>query len=99
MPECRQSGRVSIGALNGLQHSLRRRVLNEPTAIPKTFRHPATQWRLAESVVASIAAALGFNYFFLPPVGTFNIAETHPARSRITPHQWRSATSHILSTR
>ena len=40
----------------------------------------ATQWGLAESVVASIAAALGFNYFFLPPVGTFNIAETHPAR-------------------
>src|SRR5438046_1797731 len=40
MPECRQSGRVSIGALNGLQHSLRRRVLSEPTAIPKTFRHP-----------------------------------------------------------
>src|SRR6266480_785503 len=38
--ECRQSGRVSIGALNGLQHSLRRRVLSEPTAIPKTFRHP-----------------------------------------------------------
>src|SRR5207249_1016935 len=36
MPECRQSGRVSIGALNGLQHSLRRRVLNEPTAISNT---------------------------------------------------------------
>jgi len=48
MPECRQSGRVSIGALNGLQHSLRRRVLNEPTAIPKTFRHPFLPWRFDE---------------------------------------------------
>ena len=36
----------------------------------------ATQWGLTESIVASIAAALGFNYFFLPPVGTFTISDT-----------------------
>jgi len=36
----------------------------------------ATRWGLRESIVASIAAALGFNYFFLPPVRTFNIADT-----------------------
>jgi len=36
----------------------------------------ATQWGLTESIVASIAAALGFNYFFFPPVGTFTISDT-----------------------
>jgi len=35
----------------------------------------ATKWGLTESVVASIAAMLGFNYFFLPPVGTLTIAD------------------------
>jgi len=35
----------------------------------------ATQWGLTESVVASVAAMLGFNYFFLPPIGTFEIAD------------------------
>lgn len=35
----------------------------------------AAFWGLAESVAASIAAVLCFNYFFLPPVGTFTIAD------------------------
>lgn len=35
----------------------------------------AAQWGLTESLVASIAAMLGFNYFFLPPIGTFDIAD------------------------
>ena len=35
----------------------------------------ATAWGLVESTVASIAAMLCFNYFFLPPVGTFTIAD------------------------
>jgi len=35
----------------------------------------AAKWGLTESIVASIAAVLGFNYFFLPPVGTFTIAD------------------------
>ncbi len=35
----------------------------------------ATKWGLTESVVASIVAMLGFNYFFLPPVGTFTITD------------------------
>ena len=35
----------------------------------------ATRWGLTESLVASVAAVLGFNYFFLPPVGTFTIAD------------------------
>jgi two-component system sensor histidine kinase KdpD len=33
----------------------------------------STLWGLAEATVACIAAVLGFNYFFLEPVGTFAI--------------------------
>ncbi|WP_085947567.1 MULTISPECIES: ATP-binding protein [Acidobacterium] len=36
----------------------------------------AARWGLRYAVVASIAAAACFNFFFLPPVGTFTIADT-----------------------
>lgn len=36
----------------------------------------AARWGLRYAVVTSIAAAACFNYFFLPPVGTFTIADT-----------------------
>lgn len=35
----------------------------------------ATGWGLMEAVVASMAGVLFFNFFFLPPVGTFTIAD------------------------
>jgi two-component system sensor histidine kinase KdpD len=35
----------------------------------------ATAWGLVEATTASIVALLGFNYFFLPPVGTLTIAD------------------------
>lgn len=35
----------------------------------------ATTWGFAEAAVSSVAATLGFNYFFLPPVGTLTIAD------------------------
>jgi len=35
----------------------------------------ATGWGIAESTAASLAAVLCFNFFFLPPVGTFTIAD------------------------
>jgi len=35
----------------------------------------ATIWGLAEAVTASVAAVLAFNFFFLPPVGTFTIED------------------------
>ena len=35
----------------------------------------AASWGLAESVVASVTATVCFNYFFLPPVGTWTIAD------------------------
>lgn len=35
----------------------------------------ASTWGFVESALASIAAALAFNFVFLPPVGTFTIAD------------------------
>ena len=35
----------------------------------------ATSWGFAEAALASIAATLAFNYYFLPPVGQFTIAD------------------------
>lgn len=35
----------------------------------------STVWGLAVAVVMSVAAMLAFNYYFLPPVGTFTIAD------------------------
>jgi len=36
----------------------------------------AARWGLTESIIASLAAMLAFNYFFLPPIGTFEIADS-----------------------
>lgn len=35
----------------------------------------AARWGLRYAIIASVAASAGFNFFFLPPVGTFTIAE------------------------
>jgi len=35
----------------------------------------ATQWGLVEATIGSVVAVLCFNYFFLPPIGTFTIAD------------------------
>src|ERR1700720_682288 len=35
----------------------------------------ATAWGLFEGIVSSVAGMLCFNFFFLPPVGTFTIAD------------------------
>jgi len=35
----------------------------------------ASTWGFLEALLASIAAALAFNFFFLPPIGTFTIAD------------------------
>ena len=35
----------------------------------------ATTWGVVESTIASVVAMLCFNYFFLPPIGTFTIAD------------------------
>jgi two-component system sensor histidine kinase KdpD len=35
----------------------------------------STWWGLLEATVASVAAVLGFNYYFLPPVGTLTVQD------------------------
>jgi two-component system sensor histidine kinase KdpD len=35
----------------------------------------ATAWGLSEAIFTSIAAVIAFNFYFLPPVGTFTIAD------------------------
>lgn len=35
----------------------------------------AAAWGLAEAILASILAVLGFNFFFLPPIGNFTISD------------------------
>jgi two-component system sensor histidine kinase KdpD len=35
----------------------------------------ATKWGLGEAIFTSVVAVLGFNFFFLPPVGQFTIAD------------------------
>ncbi len=35
----------------------------------------ASTWGLPEATLASIAATLAFNFFFLPPIGKFTIAD------------------------
>src|SRR5215471_10818310 len=51
-----------------------------PTTVALTFLLAilvvAASWGLAYAVATSILAALCFNYFFLPPIGTFTIADT-----------------------
>src|SRR5690349_5757007 len=35
----------------------------------------AARWGLVEAIAGSLAAVLCFNFFFLPPIGTFTIAD------------------------
>ena len=48
----------------------------------------ATAWGIAEATVASIAAMLCFNFFFLPPVGTLTIAD---------PQNWVALVAFLLT--
>ena len=36
----------------------------------------SARWGLAEATVASVVAVLGFNFYFLPPIGTLTIQDT-----------------------
>src|SRR5215510_9221745 len=48
----------------------------------------ATTWGIAESTIASLAALLCFNFFFLPPVGTLTIAD---------PQNWIALVAFLLT--
>ncbi|HZR25082.1 MAG TPA: ATP-binding protein [Vicinamibacterales bacterium] len=67
---------VAVGALTAAYGAL---VRVNPTTIALSYVVVilliATAWGIAESTVASVAAMLCFNFFFLPPVGTLTIAD------------------------
>jgi two-component system sensor histidine kinase KdpD len=48
----------------------------------------AARWGIAESTTASVTAVLCFNFFFLPPVGTFTIAD---------PQNWVALVAFLLT--
>jgi len=48
----------------------------------------ATAWGPKPAVLASVLAAISFNYFFLPPVGTFTISD---------PHNWVAIIAFLLT--
>ena len=63
-----------------------------PTTVALTFLllvlFLATAWGPKPAVLASIVAASSFNYFFLPPVGTFTISD---------PHNWVAIIAFLLT--
>lgn len=65
-----------IGLVTGFHHSIG---LTNATTVALSLLlivlAVATLWGLVESLVASVVATLFFNYFFLPPIGTWTIAD------------------------
>ena len=63
-----------------------------PTTVALTFLilvlFLATAWGSKPAVLGSILAAASFNYFFLPPVGTFTISD---------PHNWVAIIAFIIT--
>src|SRR5271169_5811708 len=66
-----------IAAITGLGYGLL--PVNETTAgfaylVAVLFI--AAHWGLAESIAASLAAVVAYDYYFLPPIGKFTIADS-----------------------
>ena len=48
----------------------------------------STGWGLLEATVASFVAVLGFNYYFLPPIGSFEVQD---------PQNWVALTAFLVT--
>lgn len=70
---------LSLALIAALTFLLKRQVAVNATTVGFLYLVAilliATKAGLVESTIASIAAMLGFNYYFLPPVGTLTIAD------------------------
>jgi two-component system sensor histidine kinase KdpD len=70
---------VAFGALAGIVLVYRRWLHVNPTTVALTLLLfilvLAAQWGLRYAVVISLVATAAYNFFFLPPVGTFTIAD------------------------
>ena len=71
---------VTVGIVLAVVGAYRHVVRVNPTTAALTFLLAvlvvSATWGLKYSVVLALLATLAFNYFFLPPVGTFTIADT-----------------------
>src|SRR6202044_369171 len=63
----------------GISLVYRRLLIVNPTTVALTFLLAilavSTVWGIAVSVFMSVVAMLAFNYYFLPPIGRFPIAD------------------------
>src|SRR6204780_951186 len=70
---------AAFGLVLGISVFYRRVLPVNPTTVALTFLLAilavSTVWGIAVSVFMSIAAMLAFNYYFLPPVGKFTVAD------------------------
>ena len=70
---------VAAGAVFLITIIFRRIHVNNPTTVALTFLLTvlivSTVWGLRVSVFMAVVATLAFNYYFLPPIGTFTIAD------------------------
>src|SRR5246127_1095299 len=70
---------VAVGTVFLITIFFRRIHVNNPTTVALTFLLTvlivSTVWGLRVSVFMAVVATLAFNYYFLPPVGTFTIAD------------------------
>lgn len=69
----------SLGAVAILTFAARSLIPNNPTTVGFAFLLLvliiASTWGFIEALLASIGATLAFNFFFLPPIGTFTISD------------------------
>ena len=81
MPNIIAIGRVaaSIGAVAFITYLYSELLHANPTTVALSYLIAilliATTWGIVEATTASVVAVLGFNFFFLPPVGTLTIAD------------------------
>src|ERR1700676_4156142 len=69
---------VAIATLAGITYFYRHLQVNQTTVALSfllAILAVSAVWGMAVSVFTSVVAMLSFNYFFLPPVGTFTIAD------------------------
>src|SRR5450755_3054292 len=70
---------VSLGMLASIILFYRYAVKVNQTTVALTFLLAilavSTVWGMLVSVLMSVLAVVAFNYFFLPPIGTFSIAD------------------------
>src|SRR6476661_3495669 len=88
-----QTARIGVGLLGVVAATVALRLagVSNPTTIALGYLlvtlFVASLGDLAVAISTSIVATLCFNYFFLPPVGTFTIAD---------PHNWVALVSFLI---